>query len=541
MAISKCARRIISWARFVFCLLVCALISGCIRREPPADITILNGAEPESLDPAIIVAQADMRVVQGLFEGLTRVDPKTGKAIPGLAQSWDISPDGKIYTFHLRTNLVWFTGEPITADDVVYSWLRTLSPATASDYAGQLYYLKNAEDFNTGKIKDASLVGVHALDKFTVRVELNNPTLFFLDICDMPLTYVVPRQTIEKYGDRWLLHQPLPVSGPYELVYWRLNDKVRLKKNPLYWDATNTQSDIIDILPVGSANMALNLYEHGQADIVWDKELIPAELVDVLLKRPDFHSFDYLGTYFFRFNVTKKPFDDPRVRRAFALAVDKERIVKKITKGGEQIASHLVPNDTANYNSPDGLGYDPAQARKLLAEAGYPDGKGFPHIEYLFNAAASGEKIHENIAIELQQMWHDELGVQIDLRQVETKAFWGMQSQLAYQISRSGWIGDYNDANTFLGMFTSYDGNNRTGWTNSEYDSLIEQANEQTDLKAREKLFQQAEIILVRDQLPIVPLFFYKGINYFDTNKIQGIYENIVDLHPLQYLRKIKK
>lgn len=523
---------------FVFSL--CLLTSGCIRSEPPADITILNGGEPESLDPAIIVAQLDLRIVQGLFEGLTRFDPKTGDAIPGLAQSWDVSADGKIYTFHLRTNLAWSTGEPITADDVVYSWIRALSPATASDYAGLLYFLKNGEAFNEGKITNARLVGVQAMDKFTVRVELNNPTSFFTSICAMPLTYVVPRQAIEKYGDRWLMKRSLPVSGPYELVHWRLNDKVRLKKNLHYWDAADTQSEIIDILPVGSANVALNLYESGQADIVWDAQLIPAHLLDILLKRPDFHTFNYLGTYFVRFNVTQKPFDDPRVRKAFALATDKRRIVNKITKGGEVPASHLVPDGTANYNSPDGLGYDPALARQLLAEAGYPGGKGFPRVEYLFNAPAGGEKIHENVAVELQQMWRDELGVQMDLRQVEAKTFWGMQSRLEYQISRSSWIGDYNDANTFLGMFTSTDGNNRTGWKNPGYDLLIEKANEQTDLKEREKLFQQAETLLVKDEAPIVPLYFYVGINYFDTNKIQGIYENILDEHPLQTLRKIK-
>ena len=164
---------------------------------------------------------------------------------------------------------------------MVYSWIRALNPATGSEYAGQLYYIKNAEAFNTGKIKDPAPVGVHAPDLFTVRVELNHPTPFFLDLCAMPLAYVVPRQTIEKYGDRWLMARPLPVSGPYELVYWRLNDKVRLKKNPLYWDAANTQSEIIDILPIGSPDTALNLYVNGQADIVWDKESDPAELLDV--------------------------------------------------------------------------------------------------------------------------------------------------------------------------------------------------------------------------------------------------------------------
>ena len=494
----------------VCCFLVagfCLLTPGCVRREPPADITILNGAEPQSLDPAIIVGQADMRVVQGLFEGLMRLDPKTSRPIPGLAERWEISPDGKTYTFHLRTNLVWSTGEPIRADDVVYSWIRALDPATASEYAGQLFYLKNAEEFNAGKTKDPSFVGVHALDPFTVRVELNHPTAFFLDLCAFPTLYVVPRQTIEKYGDRWLMARPLPVSGPYELVYWRLNDKVRLKKNPRYWDAANTRSDIIDILPVGSANVALNLYEHGEADVVWDAQLIPSELLDVLLQRPDFHTFNYLGTYFVRFNVTRKPFDDARVRKALALAVDKKRIVEKITKG----------------------------------EAGYPGGKGFPPFQYLFNASAGGgSKIHEKVAVELQQMWRDGLGINMELRQTEWTAYLSAQSQLDYDLSRSSWIGDYDDANTFLGMFTSNDGNNRTGWKNPRYDELIRNANDEPDLQAREKLFQQAETLLVHDEPPIIPLYFYVGINYFDTNKIQGICPNILDNHPLQYILKIK-
>jgi oligopeptide transport system substrate-binding protein len=379
------------------------------------------------------------------------------------------------------------------------------------------------------------------LDKLTVQVELKSPTAFFLDLCAFPTLYVVPRQTIEKYGDHWLLAKPLPVSGAYELAAWRLNDKVRLKKNPLYWDATNTQSEIIDLLPVGSPSTALNLYESGEADIVWDKELIPAELMDVLLRRPDFHSFNYLGTYFFRFNVTRKPFDDPRVRKALALAVDKDRIVKKITRAGELTTSHLVPTGTQNYTSPDGLGYNPELARKLLAEAGYPGGKNFPRFEYMFNAAGGGGgKIHENIAVELQQMWRDELGIQMGLRQVETQVFWGTQSRLDYQISRSSWIGDYNDANTFLGMFITGDGNNETGWSNSHYDELIRSANLETDLKKREKLFQQAETILVHDEVPIVPLYFYVGINYFDTNKIAGIWKNVLDDHPLRSIRKIK-
>lgn len=541
MSLQKRVRRFIRRTRFHFCLLLLSFLVGCVRREPPADLTIINGAEPESLDPAIVTAGADMRIVSSLFEGLTRQEPVAARAVPGLAERWDISPDGSRYTFHLRTNLRWSTGGPITADDVVYSWLRELNPATASDYAGQLYYLKNAEDFNTGKITNASLVGVHAPDRFTVCVELNHPTPFFLDICAMPLTCVVPRQAIEPHGDQWLNARPLPVSGAYELAAWRLNDKVRLRKNPRYWDAANTQSGIIDLLPGGTPNTALSLYERGQADIVWDNELIPSELLDVLLLRPDFHSHPYLGTYFVRFNVTRKPFDDARVRRALALAVDKERIVNRITKAGETTTSHLVPGETANYVSPPGLGHDPAQARALLAQAGFPGGRGFPRFEYLFNAGAGGTKLHENIAIELQQMWHDELGIEMELRQVETQVFWGLQSRLEYAVSKSSWIADYNDANTFLGMFLTGDGNNETGWSNPDYDDLVHAANATADPAAREKLFQRAETILTRDELPIVPLYRYTGINYFDAHRIAGIWQNVLDEHPLRTIRKLRK
>jgi oligopeptide transport system substrate-binding protein len=532
------------WRSAILCLFVfagCFPNSGCARREPPANVTIINNAEPETLDPAILSGIPEFRIVMGLFEGLTRLDPKTARPIPGLAQHWDISPDGCTYTFHLRTNLVWSTGEPITADDVVYSWSRAASPATASDYAGEFFYLKNGEAFVTGKLKDPSLMGVHAPGKYTVRVELNHRTAFFLDLCALPVMSVVPRQTIGKYGDRWLMARPLPGSGPFELAYWRPNDKVRLKRNPLYWDSTNTRSQIIDILPVGSPDTSLNLYEEGQADIVLDRTLVPGELLDVLRKRPDFHSFNYLGTYFIRINVTKKPFDDPRVRQALALAIDKERIVTKITRAGEKPAATLVPPWTANYSSPPGLGYDPALARKLLAESGYPGGRGFPRFEYMFDAAAGGgAKIHQDIAIELQQMWRDNLGIQMDLRQVEWKVLLSSYSHLDYETARSSWIGDYDDANTFLDEFLSNSGNNRTGWKSARYDALLNEANEQSDLKRREQLFQQAETLLVRDEMPVIPIFYYAGLNYFDTNKIQGFYQNILDDHPLQTICKVK-
>ncbi len=476
----------------------CLLLIGCVRREPPADLVIVNGIEPETLDPALVLGISEGRIVASLFEGLTRYNASTAQPEPGLAERWEISPDGRTYTFHLRTNLVWSTGEPITSADVVYSWIRALAPETASQYAGQLFYLKNAEDFNAGKIKDPEQVGVHALDRNTIRTELVNPTAFWLDLCAFQTLNVVPRQTIEKYGDNWIMARPLPVSGPYDLVSWRINDKIRLRKNPRYWDAANTKTELVDFLPIGSPIVALNLYETGGADIVWDKDLVPTDLLDVLLKRPDFHTYTMLGTYFMRCNTTKKPFDDARVRQALGYAVDRERITRKITKAGEVPATHFTPPGIGHYHAPNGLGYDPEKARKLLADAGFPGGKGFPRFTFMFNAAAGGAaQIHAKVGVELQQMWHDELGIDMELRQVEWKVYLADEAKLDYDLSRASWIGDYNDPDTFLNLFTSDGGNNRTGWKDARYDELIRLADQENDVLKREKMLQEAETILL--------------------------------------------
>jgi oligopeptide transport system substrate-binding protein len=237
-------------------LLLAASITGCVPRETPADITIINGAEPESLDPAVVTGIPEMRITKALFEGLTRLDAVTAKPGPGLAERWNISSDGHVYTFYLRTNLLWSTAEPITAADVVWSWTRALAPATASDYAGQLFYIRGAEEFNAGRVTDASTLGIREIDARTVEVQLDQPTAFFLDLCAMPVMAVVPRAVIERHGDRWLSARPLPVSGPFQLETWRVNSKVRLVRNPHYWDAASTASEIIDLLPIGSPNTA---------------------------------------------------------------------------------------------------------------------------------------------------------------------------------------------------------------------------------------------------------------------------------------------
>lgn len=524
------------------CLLwaVLAIISSGCSREEPAEIVIINGAEPESLDPAIISGQPDMRVAMSLFEGLTRFNARTGEPEPGLASQWDISEDGLTYTFHLRPDSKWSNGDLITADDVVWSWLRVLDPNTAADYVGVMFYLKNAEALHYGRITDPSLVGVRALDEHTVHVELESPTAFFLSLCAFTTFAIVPRDVIQEHGDRWVRGDGLITNGPYTLEFWRINDRIRIRRNPNYWDNANTQNELVDILPISAANTALNLYLTGEADIVWDKSLVPVHLTDVLRSRPDFHSFDYLGSYFARFNTTKPPFDDVRVRKAFAMTINRDRIVNRITRAGEKPAETIVPVSAANYLPADGLEYDPEEARRLMAEAGYPEGEGFPEASYLFNASTSAG-LDEKVAVELQAMWRDALGVNVSLRQMEWKTYLAGMSALDYDICRSSWIADYNDPNTFLDMFLTGGGNNRTGWSSEQYDQWISEANSMTDLEERARVFQKAETFLLQEGAPIATIYSYSGFNYYDPEKIKGIYANPIDQHPINAIRKVKE
>ncbi len=525
------------WAALFFVLALC---SAC-RPVSRADLAIINGAEPESLDPALVTSQPDTRLVAALFAGLTRNDPKTGGARPDLASSWDISPNATTYTFHLRPGLRWSTGEALTSADVLYSWRRALAPATGAVYASQLFFIKGAEDFANGKTRDPDSVAIRVLDPLTLQVDLVNPTPYFLDLCASPVYGVVPSQAITRFGDRWITRNPVPVSGAYQLEFWRINDKIRFRRNPNYWDAANTKSETVDVYPIGSDKTALNLYEAGQVDIVWDKELVPVELIDILLKRPDFHRFDYLGAYFIRFNVTRKPFGDARVRKALALAVDKKRIVEKITRGGERAAGGLTPPGIPGYTPPEGLGYDPEKARSLLAQAGYPGGRGFPVFHYLYNAAAGGgAKTHEKIGVELKEMWRRELGLTLELQRMESKIYWATMDALDYDACRGSWVGDYNDPNTFLDLFKSDNGNNRTGWKNPRYDKLLTRANATAGPAARMALLREAETLLVEGEMPVIPLFFYAGINYFDDRKITGVYNNMLDVHPLGAISRLK-
>ncbi len=512
-------------------LLAATLLAACGRVPDRAELVFINGAEPEPLDPPLMTAQATSRLGYALFEGLTSYD-ETGTARPGVAERWESSADGRRYTFHLRHDARWSSGDAVTAEDFIYSWHRTALPETASEYVYQLYYIRGVKDFSEGKTQDWNAVGVRAPDLHTLEVELENPTPFFIDLCAFATLLPVHRETVEKYAD-WATNAAHHVgNGPFVLKGWRLFDRVRLVKNPLYWNSARVAMRSIDVLPAARAMTAFNLYATGVADLMMDKGLAPTQLMDELRTRPDFHSGAFLGNYFIRFNCKRKPFDDARVRMALSLAIDKQHITEHITRAGEQPAfSFTPPGAGGGYEPPPGYSRDAEKARQLLAEAGYPGGKGFPQFAYLYRADSD---LDQDIAVELQGMFARELGVQMQLTRQEWTVYLNSQTALDYDLCRSSWVGDYNDPNTFLDMFVTDGGNNRTGWTDARYDSLIAAAAREVDKAKRFEIFREAEKLLVSAEAPICPLYYYVGIQFYDPARLGGIQTNLLDEHPLK-------
>ena len=503
-----------------------------------ADLIFINGAEVTALDPVAMSDQVSGRVVTSLFEGLMRFNAQ-GRAEPGVSTEPDVSPDKRIYTFHLRPEATWTDGKQavrkVTAQDFLNSWKRFLEPANGAEYANIFYCIKGAEDYNSGNTKDFGTVGISAPDEQTFVVTLANPTPYFRDLvafmCFCPVSVTGgPDETRLDFKPGKII-----TNGPFLLEAWKLNDHIRLRKNPHYWDAANVSLNTIDVLPISNASTALNLFLTGGADLLLDKGLIPPNLGDKLRQQPYFHYKQFLGSWFLRFNCQRGPFKDARVRRAFALAIDKERIVKSITQYGESVAHSIVPPGTGdNYQPPAGLKTNLTEARKLMAEAGFPDGKGFPLVNYLFPNLS----IEPNIAVELQSMWEKGLGVKVVLPKQEYKVYLGSQKDLNFDICRSSWIGDYNDPNTFLDMFTANSGNNRTGWSNAAYDASILAAAAEADPQKRYDIFRQAEDVLCNQEAPIAPVYHYVGIQFYHNDQWEGIEANLTDEHPLRVIRK---
>jgi ABC-type oligopeptide transport system substrate-binding subunit len=499
--------------------------------RPPADNTFTynNGAEPEGIDPGVISGQPDGRVARTLFEGLTAPDPKTLEPLPGQAHRWEISPDGRTYTFHLRPGLVWSDGTPLTAEDFRWSWIRVLRPETGSRYASLLYLLENGEAFNKGQLLDERQVGVSAPDDSTLVVKLADPTAYFLFLTQYYTLLPVPRPVVEKYGQRWTRPEHIVSNGPFLLERWRQGDRFVFVKNPLYWDAANVRLDRVIALSVDDLNTCANLYKAGVVD--WNPSgYVPSQFIPYLRGFADLRTGLYQGVYFYSINVTRKPFDNVWVRRALAHAVDRDAIARDLLKGSREPWGNLAPTGYPHYLRPPGQTHDPEKARACLAKAGYPGGRGFPKISILFNTSED----HRRIAEAVQAMWKRTLGIEVELSNQEWGSYLQSTVSLDYDVARRSWIGDYLDPNTFLGLMRGDDGNNRTGWKHPRYDQLLRAAARELDPLARLRIMAEAES-LVLDHAPVIPMYHYATTELVKPY-VRGLYPTALDTHTLKHV-----
>ena len=662
--------------------LAAAIFAASSGRLERADFVFKNGTEVQSLDPATVTGVPEGRVIRMLFEGLCITHPETLEPIPGVAESWEIAPDGKTYTFTLRDDARWSNGDPVTAYDFEWSLRRMLHPVTAAEYAYQLWYIRGAraythmpedllytdnllhsvwleeqeesstsetvrlrmgltgyllEDIDQaltpglrdeeerplnvgsaveaggafvgfsgpegiqlhyhspisgtvtatnpelagdvkGLVEDAYEAGwilelecpraeleraitageviegpefraeviegqnrlaIRAEDERTLEIGLNEPTAFFLNLMAFYPTFPIHRSSFEAAaasGDEnsWLEPQNLVTNGPYTVEFRRVNDRIRCRKSPTYWDADEVAFETVDILAVEHTVTGMNLYLTGECDWL---ETTPPSLIPRLMGREDFQPAAYLGTYYYRVNVNRPPFDDPRVRRALALSIDRNAICKNISRAGEIPAFSFVPPGMPGYSGvemerPDhedpqeGYKLRLAEAKRLLQEAGYgPGGMEMPTIELLYNT----NETHKDIAEVLADTWKRELGLNAKHLNQEWKVYLDTQRTISYDVSRSAWIGDYLDANTFLDMWVTDGENNRTGWGNSRYDELIALAAKEADKAKRLEHLQAAEALLM-EELPVLPIYFYVTKNMVNP-RLGGFYENMLDEH----------
>jgi oligopeptide transport system substrate-binding protein len=526
------------------CLALCGLLlAGCGEGVPDVDEGVAkgillygNGAEPKSLDPQRATGVTENKIISALIEGLITYHPTDDNLPePGMAERWEPNEDASSWTFYIREDAIWSNGDPVTAQDFVYSYRRMLDPGSPAEYIQMLFILQNGEAYHKGEISDFGEVGVAALDDKTLRMDLVGPTPYFLNMLKHYSWFPVHPPTIEAFGGaldmtgEWTLPDNYVGNGPFILDEWRPNQFLRVIKSPTYWDRDSMKLNGIYFYPVEDDNTENRMFDSGLLHITGT---VPTNDVPVLKEtRPDLiHIDDYLGTYFYRLNVTRPPLDNPLVRKALNFAIDRKAIVEKVSLGDQKPAHAFVPAGFNDYPTPNTLGYDPEKAQALLAEAGYPGGEGFPELYLLFNTSEGHRKIAEAVVA----MWNKNLGINMQLENKEWKVFLDAQSHLDYDVGRSGWIGDYMDPITFLEMFTSGNGNNDTGWANERYDELIAAAFRSKTEEEHFGYLLEAEQILL-EEMPVVPLYWYTRI-YLQDPRVRNWNPKLLDNRPYKYI-----
>ena len=502
------------------------------------NIAVCLASEPQTIDPALNSAVDGAVMLNHFFEGLVKwVDDGEGNAItaPGQAESWEKvnNDDGTVtYTLKLRDGIKWSDGKDVTAGDFEYSWKRLANPETAADYCYMIDMVQNYAGIANSEA-DPDTLGIKAIDDKTLEIVLSYDCPYFEEIMAFPATFPV-RQDIVEGNDEWTYDVATYVSnGPYKMKEWSHNAYILTEKNENYYDYANLGPDTIRFTLLDDANAMLAAYKSGELDFI--EELPPDEMANYLASG-ELIVADYIGTYYVCFNVEDEIFSDPLIRKAFSLAIDRNYIVDNVSQAGEVPATGYVPagvNDAAGPSGDDfrttgGEYYSVAEAdyeknceeaRALLAEAGYPNGEGFPTVEYMYN---TNDK-HKAIGEALQNMWQEQLGVTVNLSNQDWNVFLESRKQGDYQIARNGWIADYNDPCSFLDMWYTGGGNNDAQYSNKDYDAKIDAAKATAVAEDRMKAFHEAEDILIEQDNVLAPVYFYTQ-PYMIKEDIEGMY-----------------
>ena len=523
------------WQTFA-ALIACLGIVSCSGGAPDTSATLERGlgAEPESLDYHKARSTEAGDVQRDLGEGLTGYT-EDGDLVPRAASGWQSSEEGREFTFHLRPEARWSNGEPVTAEDFVYSFRRLVDPATASFYSQSVIDIENARAIIAGE-KPVEELAVYANGEFELRIRLERPTPYFLALLTHPSMFPVHRKSLEQHGEQFARPGKLVTNGAYTLVAWELGSLVELERNQHYWDNASTAVDRVRHHVVNEPAVELNRYRAGELHIT---DNVPSEAFARLREeRPaELRVVPYLDVYYYGFNLTKPPFrDNPDLRRALSMAIDRQALTGKVTGRGEAPAWSWVPPGVDNY---DGRQFPYAslsqeerhrEARRAFEEAGY--GADNPlEIEIRYNTSDT----HQRIALAIQSMWRDVLGVEATLVNEEFQVLLSnMRAKEVTQVFRSSWLGDYNDANTFLQVMLSDAPSNMTGYSNKDFDSLVAQAAEQSDPEDRRHFLEEAERLLLTDH-PVIPIYFYVS-KHLVSPRVRGWGDNVLDYHYSQHL-----
>jgi oligopeptide transport system substrate-binding protein len=495
------------------------------------------GAELASLDPQIVDGKIEADVLLALFEGLVIADPKTLEICPAMAARWEVSDDGLVYDFFLRKGLRWSNGDPLTAENFVFSLKRGLSPMLGSPWTPFFFTVLNAEAYFSGKINNFQEVGIQAIDDVHLKIILERPVPYFLELMAHSSWYPVHKGVIEKFGKvderdtRWTRPGNMVCNGPFILKNWETGRYVSVKKNPYYWDKNSVLLDEIRFYPVSDTATEERMYAAGELDVTYRTHV---SKIEHYKDTGELRLAPHLGCMWVIANCERAPFDDVRVRRALALAINRKEI-GKIRGFGEGLESYgIVPPGMNHYRQQEQLFQENVpEANRLLAEAGYPDGKGFPKTEVLYWLSDENRQIFEA----LQAMWKQNLGIQFDLVGQEWKVYLSLLREGDFTIARHRWYGDYNDPTTMLNIFKRDDPCNYAHWYSSDYDDFLIRAQNTRNEEERIGLLQEAERVFIKE-MPGVPVY-WEASSHLVSRKVKGWYPNVMDLHPWKYVSKL--